>query len=376
MAGIYIHIPFCKKACYYCDFHFSTSFKIKNELISSINKEIYFRRDYLGIDEVKTIYFGGGTPSILNKKEIESILNSIYKNFRISNNAEITVEINPNDLTKEKINNYVDLGINRFSIGVQSFCDDQLKKMNRSHSYNDIIKCISLIKKKGLINFSLDLIYGLPNMSISLWQETLEQAINLSPSHLSCYCLTIEKETVFHKMLIDGSLKIDSDDIIKSQFLLMRKILISENFSHYEISSFAKPNFKSNHNSSYWRGEKYLGVGPSAHSYNGQNRHWNIKNNIKYIKAIDDGSLSFYEEEILTNENKINEQILMGLRTSEGVSKKKLFSMLTKKDQVKIQSKINDFESLNLLFSTEDRFSLTEEGMILCDKITSDLFLV
>ena len=146
MAGIYIHIPFCKKACYYCDFHFSTSFKIKNELISSINKEIYFRRDYLGIDEVKTIYFGGGTPSILNKKEIESILNSIYKNFRISNNAEITVEINPNDLTKEKINNYVDLGINRFSIGVQSFCDDQLKKMNRSHSYNDIIKCISLIK--------------------------------------------------------------------------------------------------------------------------------------------------------------------------------------------------------------------------------------
>ena len=177
-------------------------------------------------------------------------------------------------------------------------------------------------------------------------------------------------------MLIDGSLKIDSDDIIKSQFLLMRKILISENFSHYEISSFAKPNFKSNHNSSYWRGEKYLGVGPSAHSYNGQNRHWNIKNNIKYIKAIDDGSLSFYEEEILTNENKINEQILMGLRTSEGVSKTKLFSMLTKKDQVKIQSKINDFESLNLLFSTEDRFSLTEEGMILCDKITSDLFLV
>ena len=142
MAGIYIHIPFCKKACYYCDFHFSTSFKIKNELISSINKEIYFRRDYLGIDEVKTIYFGGGTPSILNKKEIESILNSIYKNFRISNNAEITVEINPNDLTKEKINNYVDLGINRFSIGVQSFCDDQLKKMNRYHSYNDIIKCI------------------------------------------------------------------------------------------------------------------------------------------------------------------------------------------------------------------------------------------
>ena len=188
-------------------------------LFHQLIKEIYFRRYYLGIDEVKTIYFGGGTPSVLNKKG-ESILNSIYKNFRISNNAEITVEINPNDLTNEKINNYVDLGINRFSIGVQSFCDDQLKKMNRSHSYNDIIKCISLIKKKGLINFSLDLIYGLPNMSISLWQETLEQAINLSPSHLSCYCLTIEKETVFHKMLIDGSLKLIQMILLNHSFYL------------------------------------------------------------------------------------------------------------------------------------------------------------
>tara|TARA_S200000501_G_scaffold359811_1_gene386176 strand:+ start:455 stop:1585 length:1131 start_codon:yes stop_codon:yes gene_type:complete len=376
LAGIYIHIPFCTKACHYCDFHFSTSLKIKDELILAMVKEVNFRKNYIGLEKVNTIYFGGGTPSILNKKDLAFILNSIYNNFNISKNVEVTIEINPNDLTSKKINDYADLNINRFSVGVQSFCDEQLIKLNRSHNSNDIIKCINLIKDAGFTNFSIDLMYGLPEMSIRLWKETLEKAIKLNPTHLSCYCLTIEKKTVFHKMFLDGSLKIGSDDILKSQFLLMRKILISENFMHYEISNFAKPSYQSRHNSSYWSGEKYLGIGPSAHSYNGTIRSWNIKNNIKYIKSFDNEKYDFYKEELLTDKNKINEYILMGLRTSKGVSKKKIFAMLSEREQLNINRQIANFERLNLLLFKDNRYFLSEEGMILCDKITSDLFLV
>jgi len=375
LAGIYVHIPFCNKACHYCDFHFSTSFKTKDQIINSINKEIHFRKDYLGAENINTIYFGGGTPSVLDKVDLESILNNINQCFFISHNPEITIEINPNDVSNQKIIDYMSLGINRVSIGGQSFCDQQLAKLNRSHTSDDVINCVKLIQDAGITNLNLDLMYGLPGMSNKSWQENLKKAVDLEITHLSCYCLTIERGTVFHKMVKDGNLKIDTDQKIKSQFLIMRKFLIKNHFDHYEISNFSKKKYESKHNTSYWNRDKYLGLGPSAHSYNGKERHWNISHNIKYIKALETG-VSFFEEEVLTKKNIINEYILMGLRTNKGVSFQKILPMLNRKEKLNMFNQINNFSKQSLIDIKENYFFLTENGMILCDKITSDLFLV
>ena len=272
MAGIYIHIPFCYKACYYCDFHFSTSLKLKTELIGAICKELKLKNKYLGSSPVETIYFGGGTPSILGEKYIAKILKTIYKYFSISNSLECTFEVNPNDLTVDKTRRLIKLGVNRFSVGAQSFDENQLKLLNRSHTSNQIERSIKLIQDLGVNNINIDLMYGTPNLKNKLWENNLMKAVSLNVTHMSCYCLTIEKGTVFHKMVNSGSLKLDSDDNIKLQFLTMRDILIRNNFIHYEISNFCIPSFESKHNSSYWKGKNYLGVGPSAHSFNGKKK--------------------------------------------------------------------------------------------------------
>ena len=375
MAGIYIHIPFCLKACYYCDFHFSTSLSSKNKIISSICKEIKLKRNYLGLSSVNTIYFGGGTPSILESSDLEKILNTIRENFIISAFVECTLEANPNDLTKQKIQSFIDLGINRISLGGQSFNDRQLKKLNRTHTSVQIENSIKLLQDLGLGNLNLDLMYGLPDLTENSWEADLNKSVDLGIVHLSCYCLTIEKGTVFHNMLEKGYLKINSDAKIKSQFLIMRDILTNSNFKHYEISNFCQPSFESKHNTSYWNGIKYLGIGPSAHSYNGKKRHWNVKNNFKYIAAIKKGD-DFFEEEVLTRENIINEFILTRLRTSEGISLKKLSKLTDKMEYTKIVNQMYNFADDFLLIYKNEKFSLTENGMILCDKITSDLFLV
>ena len=375
MAGIYIHIPFCLKACHYCDFHFTTSFKTKDQIITAMIQELQLRKNYLHKNTISTIYFGGGTPSVLDVGDIEKILQTIRHNFSISKSLECTLEANPNDLTKKKIIDYISLGINRISLGGQSFNNKQLKKLNRTHTSREIEYSIKSLQDLGLININLDLMYGLPDLNNKLWEKNLQKAIDLKITHLSCYCLTIEKGTVFHKMVKKGTLQIDSDEKIKSQFLIMRNILTQNHFSHYEISNFCQPSYESKHNTSYWNGNKYLGIGPSAHSYNGQKRHWNIKNNFKYINSLKNGDM-FYEEELLSRENIINEYILTRLRTSKGVSLKKL-TLLTKKIEYKnILNQMNNFAKDSLLFLKNDKFFLTEEGMILCDKITSDLFLV
>ena len=375
MAGIYIHIPFCLQACNYCDFHFSTSLKTKDKIISSIINELILRKNYLKNDIIKTIYFGGGTPSILESSELAKILECVFKLYNISPDPEVTIESNPNDLNKKKIKNLISLGINRLSLGGQSFHDSQLKSLNRTHSSFDVEKSIKTAQELGINNINLDLIYGLPKLSVKDWEVDLNKAISLNVTHLSCYCLTIEKGTVFFNRLKKGILKVISDKQKTEQFLLMRKILTNENYIHYEISNFCKQNYRSKHNSSYWNFQKYLGVGPSAHSFNGKTRQWNISNNSKYINSIKNNEV-FYEEEVLTRNNIINEFILTSLRKMEGISNKKLKEITSQKEYTNIKLQINDLVNRSLVSEKNDFYALTEQGMILCDKITSDLFLV
>jgi len=375
LAGIYIHIPFCLQACNYCDFHFSTSLKTKNKIISSIIHELILRKNYLKNDIVETIYFGGGTPSILDNTELAKIIECVFKHYNIFNNPEVTIESNPNDLNKKKIKNLINLGFNRLSLGGQSFNDSQLKSLNRNHSSIDVENSIKTAQELGINNINLDLIYGLPNMSIGDWEEDLNKAISLNVTHLSCYCLTIEKGTVFFNRLKKGILKVVSDKKKTDQFMLMRNILINANYIHYEISNFCKQNYKSKHNSSYWNSQNYLGVGPSAHSFNGKTRQWNINNNSKYINSIKNNDV-FYEEELLTRKNIINEFILTSLRKIEGLSNKKLKEITSQKEYINIKLQINDLVNRSLISKKNNYYALTEQGMILCDKITSDLFLV
>ena len=374
MAGIYIHIPFCYKACHYCDFHFSTSLTLKTKLIDAICKELKLKNKYLGTQLVETIYFGGGTPSILEEKYIAKILKTIYKYFSISKFLECTLEVNPNDLTVGKTRSLIKLGVNRFSVGAQSFDDIQLKLLNRSHTSKQIERSIRLIQDLGVYNINIDLMYGTPNLKNKLWENNLMKAVSLNVTHMSCYCLTIEKGTVFHKMVNSGNLKIDSDDNIKLQFLTMRDILRRNNFVHYEISNFCIPSFESKHNSSYWKGKNYLGVGPSAHSFNGKKRHWNIKNNYKYIAALNNDN-NYFEEEILTKKNIANEYILTNIRTNKGLARNILSRLTNNIEYSKLMSQLDKLINDRLIINKKDRFYLTQNGMILCDKITTDLFL-
>ena len=374
MAGIYIHIPFCYKACHYCDFHFSTSLTLKTKLIDAICKELKLKNKYLGTQLVETIYFGGGTPSILDEKYIAKILKTIYKYFSISKFLECTFEVNPNDLTVGKTRSLIKLGVNRFSVGAQSFDDIQLKLLNRSHTSKQIERSIRLIQDLGVYNINIDLMYGTPNLKNKLWENNLMKAVSLNVTHMSCYCLTIEKGTVFHKMVNSGNLKIDSDDNIKLQFLTMRDILRRNNFVHYEISNFCIPSFESKHNSSYWKGKNYLGVGPSAHSFNGKKRHWNIKNNYKYIDALNNDN-NYFEEEILTKKNIANEYILTNIRTNKGLARNILSRLTNNIEYSKLMSQLDKLINDRLIINKKDRFYLTQNGMILCDKITTDLFL-
>lgn len=374
MAGIYIHIPFCYKACHYCDFHFSTSLTLKTKLIDAICKELKLKNKYLGTQLVETIYFGGGTPSILDEKYIAKILKTIYKYFSISKFLECTFEVNPNDLTVGKTRSLIKLGVNRFSVGAQSFDDIQLKLLNRSHTSKQIERSIRLIQDLGVYNINIDLMYGTPNLKNKLWENNLMKAVSLNVTHMSCYCLTIEKGTVFHKMVNSGNLKIDSDDNIKLQFLTMRDILRRNNFVHYEISNFCIPSFESKHNSSYWKGKNYLGVGPSAHSFNGKKRHWNIKNNYKYIDALNNDN-NYFEEEILTKKNIVNEYILTNIRTNKGLARNILSRLTNNIEYSKLMSQLDKLINDRLIINKKDRFYLTQNGMILCDKITTDLFL-
>jgi len=373
MAGIYIHIPFCKQACYYCDFHFSTNQTQRKELIHSISSELDLQKDYLQGERIETIYFGGGTPSVLSGKELDLIFNSIYKHYSVTPSPEITLEANPDDLSKEKITTLKDSGVNRVSLGVQSFDDRVLKFLNRAHTGKDAFICVDLLRDEGIDNLSIDLIHSIPGQDEHQLIQNLEKIIALAPQHISVYSLTIEEKTVFGKWAARGQLKMVEENFSASQFELVMDVLTESGYQHYEISNFCLPGFASRHNSSYWQQKKYLGVGPSAHSFDGDSRQFNVSNNHMYMKSLHEGKITF-EKEILTRENKINEYIFTSLRTSRGCDllylKSKWDYDLKKINLVYIQSLLSE----GYIALYDETLILTRKGKLLADKISADLF--
>jgi oxygen-independent coproporphyrinogen-3 oxidase len=373
MAGLYIHIPFCKQACYYCDFHFSTNQSSKEELIQAISDELTIQKNYLQGEEIETIYFGGGTPSLLSKKELEIIFRSIYQNFSVSPTPEITLEANPDDLTKDKIKILTEAGINRVSLGIQSFDDSVLKFLNRAHTGKEALTCALDLREAGISNLSIDLIHSIPGQDDDLLMQNLAKVITLAPQHVSVYSLTVEDKTVFGKWASRGQLKTVDESQSASQFELVMDTLTESGYQHYEISNFCLPGFISIHNSSYWRQKKYLGVGPSAHSYDGDSRQFNVSNNHLYLKSLRAGKIPF-EKEVLSRENKINEYIFTSLRTDRGCNVSYLntahhYDLITYNSDY-IQSMLNK----GYVTLTGDILLLTRKGKLIADKIAADLF--
>lgn len=374
MAGIYIHIPFCKKACHYCDFHFSTSLKNKEALVDALCSEIGMRHDYLENKKLSTIYFGGGTPSLLTHSELDKIISTIKERFEIIPGAEITLEANPDDLTPEKIKELKASGINRLSIGIQSFFDDDLQRMNRSHSAQQAVDAVKNAISCGINNISLDLIYGLPNLTKEKWMYNLQQAFQLNVTHLSAYCLTIEEGTAFNHFLHKGKITLPTEPETIEQFELLMIEAARHDFIHYEISNFCKEGNQSRHNSSYWTNEHYLGIGPSAHSYNGISRQFNVANNIKYIKGISSGILDM-EIEMLTPANKFNEYVMTRLRTIWGINPAFISEQFGKETLTTFLSGAEPYLVSGSLQWQQDNLILTQKGKLLADKIASDLFV-
>lgn len=375
MAGLYIHIPFCAQACHYCDFHFSTNLATRTEIIKAIVLEIEIQHNYLQASTISTVYLGGGTPSLLTEIELKMIFDSIRKNFSVEPGAEITLEANPDDLTFEKLCMLKDVGINRLSIGIQSFDDRILKYLNRAHNSLAAQQCVADARRAGFNNISIDLIYAIDGQDDLLWMENIKQGMDLEPNHISSYSLTIENKTVFGKWSAMGKLNPVSDDRAATQFELLMETLERNGFEHYEISNFCKPGFRSQHNSNYWRQEKYLGVGPSAHSYNGESRQFNINNNNAYLKSMKTGKIPF-ESEVLTREDKVNEYLLTCLRTSWGCDLNKIKSDFDY-DILHDQSLyLKNLVDKNLGAFDGAVLKLTKQGKLLADKISSDLFLL
>ena len=372
MAGIYIHIPFCRKACHYCNFHFATSQSLLPETIKTICAEAALRNDYLQ-EDIATIYFGGGTPSLITMDDIEFILADLRSLFKIQQDAEITLEANPDDITEQKLQDWKTLGINRLSIGVQSFFDEDLQWMNRVHNAAQASESILLAKQAGFENITIDLIYSLPGFTDERWQQNVETALELRIPHLSCYALTVEPNTALQKMIaVNKKENVDAEKQGR-QFELLMQWMEATGYDHYEISNFSKPAFISKHNSSYWKGKPYIGLGPSAHSYNGFSRQWNISNNTLYIDSINNKIVP-YEEEILTPVQRLNEYIMTGLRTSEGISLKTLEALSDEATVFNILKDAQKFMQRNLIVIENDSILLNRKGKLFADGIASDLF--
>lgn len=374
MAGIYIHIPFCKQKCSYCDFHFSTTFhKYRAEMIESICKEIICRKDYLANQVVETVYFGGGTPSLLTKDEFEQVLNSIKTTFNLSADLEFTVEANPDDINKNTLQDWKQIGVNRLSIGLQSFREEDLRWMNRAHNRSEALNCVSLAQEEGFDNISVDLIYGLPNLSTQDWKKNIQHVIDMKVPHVSAYCLTVEEKTSLHQMVKNNKIKPASEDEQSDQFNLLIDTLAENGMEQYEISNFSKLGKHSIHNSNYWTGKHYLGIGPSAHSFNGTSRSWNISNNQQYIKKVANNE-KWDEIEILSKENQFNELLMTGLRTKFGVDTKKLKKIFP--FPIKFQTTLSQFIDNSWITEDGSNIRLTQEGKLKADFIASELFVL
>ncbi len=397
--AIYLHIPFCKQACYYCDFHFSTSLKRKDEMLQALIAELVLRKDELKNKMVETIYFGGGTPSLLTIAELQLLLDTVYKNYTVIDKPEITLEANPDDLmlvqdvtlslpvrqtgaVEMKSNNifelYKKIGINRLSIGIQSFFDDDLKDMNRAHSAKEAREVLSMATRH-FDNITIDLIYGIPTMTDERWKENLQIAFDFGVHHISSYALTVEPKTALDTFIKKGKYPPIDEEKALAHFEILVKETKKQGFVHYEISNFGKPDCFSKHNTSYWLGKSYLGIGPSAHSYNGTHRSWNVANNSKYIKAIQEYRLP-YEIEKLSMNDQFNEAVMTGLRTIWGVSLADIatrFSVAYKNELLDNAKEFIDKGLLEIVTSNKiEKLVITNKGKFLSDGIASSLFRI
>jgi oxygen-independent coproporphyrinogen III oxidase len=373
MAGIYIHVPFCKQACLYCNFHFSTNLALQNDYTAALLKEIELRVPYLNGETVETIYFGGGTPSLLPSSSIQIILESIYRKFKISSDPEITLESNPDDMQPELLKEWNQTGINRLSIGVQSFFTEDLNWMNRAHNGLQAVRAVEEAKKAGFDNFSLDLIYGSPGLTDEKWTQNLQTAVSLEPPHLSCYALTVEPKTALDKLIRDKKTPDVQPDVQSGQFFAGIQLLESAGYEHYEISSFARPGKRSRHNSAYWQSQKYLGLGPSAHSFNGTSRQWNVANNALYVRSLSEDQLD-YEQELLQPRDKLNEYIMTSLRTMEGLDLQYVSENFGKEIGVQLENKAGTYIRRHHMEKKVEKLILTKNGKIFADGIAAALF--
>jgi oxygen-independent coproporphyrinogen-3 oxidase len=374
MSGIYIHIPFCKQACHYCDFHFSTNLKKKDEMVLALAKEIEMRKSEFQDEIVETIYFGGGTPSILQIADLRFLIDEVYRNYKVVQNPEITVEANPDDLTENRIIGLSKNKVNRLSIGIQSFFEDDLKMMNRAHNVEEAMKCLK-IATHYFDNISIDLIYGVPEMSNEKWLQNIETALSFGVPHISSYALTVEPKTALHSFIQKGIIPSPDDEVAQEHFQILVDKLSENGFIHYELSNFGKENYLSKNNSSYWLGKKYIGIGPSAHSYDGKNRGWNVSNNSLYIKSIQENKLPI-EIETLTKTDRYNEYIMTGLRTIWGVSLERIEHEFGKTYLDYLNQQAAKFIEDHLLFMDDNILRTTKKGKFLSDGIASDLFLL
>lgn len=374
MSGIYIHIPFCKQACHYCDFHFSTSLKKKDEMVLALAKEIEMRKSEFQDEIVETIYFGGGTPSILQIADLRFLIDEVYRNYKVVEKPEITVEANPDDLTENRIIELSKNKVNRLSIGIQSFFEDDLKLMNRAHNVEEAKKCLE-IATHYFDNISIDLIYGVPEMSNEKWLQNIETALSFGVPHISSYALTVEPKTALHSFIQKGIIQQPDDEVAQEHFQILVDKLSENGFIHYELSNFGKENYFSENNSSYWLGKEYIGIGPSAHSYDGKNRGWNVSNNSLYIKSIQENKLPI-EIETLTKTDRYNEYIMTGLRTIWGVSLERIEQEFGKTYLEYLNQQASKFIEDHLLFVDDNILRTTKKGKFLSDGIASDLFLL
>ena len=374
MAGIYIHIPFCKQACHYCDFHFSTSMKKKDELVAMLCREIVLRKNELPDENLETIYFGGGTPSLLTSEELKMIFDTIYSNFEVAENAEVTLEANPDDLSREKLEILAASKINRLSIGVQSFFEEDLKMMNRAHNAREALESIKMAKEY-FDNISIDLIYGIPDMSEERWRENIQIALDLGLPHFSCYALTVEQNTALKKYIEKGVIKPVDDDAAKAHFEILIQVLKDAGYVHYEFSNFGLPGYFSQNNTAYWMGKLYLGIGPSAHSFDGNKRKWNINNNSLYIKALEKNEIPAEVEE-LSVRDKYNEYVMTRLRTMWGISLTEVEQQFGKNYRDYLEEQSLQHIKDRLVEQEGDKLHITEKGKFLSDGIAADLFLV
>lgn len=373
MAGIYIHIPFCKHKCNYCNFYSLASTRYMDQLAGAIISELQQRKNYLEDQNIETIYFGGGTPSILETSDIERILNAIYKNFRVESDAEITLEANPDDLTLEKLATFKKAGINRLSIGIQSFRQEDLVFLSRTHSSAQVTKCIKDSQQAGFHNLSIDLIYGIPTLTEEGWQENLQKAFSFGIQHISAYSLTVEDKTPLELMIRKGKMKPVDETCSLSQYHILSRMMKEHGYEHYEVSNFCLPEAYSRHNTAYWQGKHYLGLGPSAHSYNGISRCWNVANLANYIETVSSGGVKS-EQELLSPVTQLNEYIMTSLRTMWGCDLVKIKQKFGEESAESILINALTFIEAKKMIYREGKLVLTPEGRLFADGISAQLF--